>query len=98
MKFFFKSTTKNFDYIIIDTPPIAIVTDALLICQYADANIFMIRQKYSTKHVFDLINKIHHEQRLQNMNILVNDIKIPKYYGYRYNYGYGYGYGLRSKK
>ena len=69
------------------------VTDALLIGQYTDANVFIVRQKYSTKHVFELINKIHHDKRLQNMNILVNDIKIKKYYGYGYDYGYGYGYG-----
>ena len=93
MKDFFELVKNDFDYIIVDTPPVAIVTDALLVSQFAHANIFILRQKYSSKHVFELINSIHDTQKMENMNILVNDIKIPKYYGYGYNYGYGYGYG-----
>lgn len=96
MQDFFNTASKNFDYIIIDTPPLALVTDALLVSQYASANIFMIRQRYSHKQVFDLINKLEYDQKISKMNILVNDLKIPKYYGYNYgyNYGYGYGYGI----
>ncbi|MFC2096236.1 GumC family protein [Bacteroidota bacterium] len=93
MKAFFKQAEKDFDYIVIDTPPIALVTDALLVSNYANANLFMIRQRYSNKHVFDLINKLDETQKIPNMNILVNDLKIPKYYGYNYGYAYGYGYG-----
>jgi capsular exopolysaccharide synthesis family protein len=99
MQDFFDIASKNFDYIIIDTPPLALVTDALLVSQYAHANIFMIRQRYSHKQVFDLINKLEYDQKISKINILVNDLKIPKYYGYNYgyNYGYGYGYGLGKK-
>lgn len=99
MKSFFEKAGKTFDYIIIDTPPIALVTDALLISRHAHANLFMIRQRYSSKHVFELINKLEQEQKITAMNILVNDLKIPKYYGYNYgyNYGYGYGYGLSKQ-
>ena len=93
MKVFFDQAEKEFDYIVIDTPPIALVTDALLVSHYANANLFMIRQRYSNNHVFDLINKLEQEQKIPNMNILVNDLKIPKYYGYSYGYAYGYGYG-----
>jgi len=93
MKTFFEYAKQNFDYIIIDTPPVAIVTDALLINQYTDANLFVIRQKYSSKQVFELINNLHKSKKAKNMGILVNDIKVPKYYGYGYNYGYSYGYG-----
>jgi tyrosine-protein kinase Etk/Wzc len=93
MKAFFEQAAKDFDYIVIDTPPIALVTDALLVSQYSSANLFMIRQRYSNKHVFDLINKLKQDQKIPNMNILVNDLKIPKYYAYNYGYAYGYGYG-----
>ena len=93
MEAFFKEAQQAFDYIIIDTPPVALVTDAILISQYANANIFMIRQKYSSKHVFDLMNSAQVKQKMQHVNILVNDLKIPKYYGYSYGYAYGYGYG-----
>ncbi len=93
MKNFFGKADKAFDYIVIDTPPIALVTDALLVSRHAHANLFMIRQRYSSKHVFELINKLEQEQKITAMNILVNDLKIPKYYGYNYGYNYGYGYG-----
>lgn len=90
---FFTRNKKEFDYIIIDTPPLALVTDALLVSRFADTNIFMIRQRYSHKQVFELINKLEHEQKVKNMNILVNDLKVSRYYGYNYGYNYGYGYG-----
>ncbi|MFP4025535.1 MAG: GumC family protein [Thiohalospira sp.] len=90
---FFKQAQKDFDYIIIDTPPVALVTDSILISRNAHANIFMVRQKYSSKHVFDLMNSIQVNKKMQHVNILVNDLKIPKYYGYSYGYAYGYGYG-----
>jgi Mrp family chromosome partitioning ATPase len=93
MKVFFENAEKDFDFIVIDTPPIAMVTDALLISQYTHANLFMIRQRYSNTHVFDLINKLKQDQKMSHMNILVNDLKMPKYYGYNYGYNYGYGYG-----
>jgi len=98
MKTFFSTAEKSFDYIIVDTPPIALVTDALLISQYSHANLFMIRQRYSSTHVFDLINKLKQDQKISHMNILVNDLKMPKYYGYNYGYNYGYGYGIGRKK
>ncbi|HAF30828.1 MAG TPA: hypothetical protein DCG75_17450 [Bacteroidales bacterium] len=93
MQNFFMLAAKNFDYIVIDTPPLALVTDALLVSRFAHANIFMIRQRYTHKQVFDLINKLEQDQKISKMNILVNDLKIPKYYGYNYGYNYGYGYG-----
>ncbi|MBI9054674.1 MAG: polysaccharide biosynthesis tyrosine autokinase [Bacteroidales bacterium] len=98
MQDFLNTASKKFDYIIIDTPPLALVTDALLVSQYAHANIFMIRQRYSNKQVFELINKLEQDQKISKMNILVNDLKIPKYYGYNYGYNYGYGYGYEFKK
>ena len=101
MNTFFETSEKDFDYIIIDTPPIALVTDALLVSRYTHANLFMIRQHYSSKHVFELINKLEQDKKIKVMNILVNDLKIPKYhgydYGYNYGYGYGYGYGIGRK-
>ncbi|MDA3780080.1 MAG: polysaccharide biosynthesis tyrosine autokinase [Bacteroidales bacterium] len=93
MNDFFEYARQHFDYIVIDTPPVAIVTDALLLNQFADANLFVIRQKYSRKQVFDLINNLQKSKKAKNMSILVNDIKVPKYYGYGYSYGYTYGYG-----
>jgi len=87
-----KNASQEYDYIVIDTPPIALVTDALLISKYAHTNVFVIRQNYSNKGVLEMINNLK-DKNLKNLSILVNDIKESKAFGYRYYYGYGYGYG-----
>jgi hypothetical protein len=78
-----------------DTPPIALVSDALILSKFSDLNIFVIRQNYSNRHVTDLINDLNKNESIPDFNILINDVKISGYYGqkYGYNYGYGYGYG-----
>ncbi len=100
---FLETAKKKFDYIIIDTPPVALVTDALLIGEHCDASIFIVRQKYTHKDVFDMINMLYTQKKLKNLNLLINDIKVSQamgykyYYGYGYSYGYGYGYSYQYK-
>ena len=78
-----------------DTPPIAIVTDAILLTKFSQSVIFVVRQNYSTRDVLDLVDSLHYKRGIKNVGILINDVKISSYYGYgrKYNYGYGYGYG-----
>jgi capsular exopolysaccharide synthesis family protein len=93
MKIFFEEAQKKYDYIIIDTPPLAIVADSLFISRYADTNLFVIRQKYSSKNVLELANDLVEKGKVKQLNVVVNDIEIGGRYGYGYNYGYSYGYG-----
>ena len=93
MKLFFEKASKNFDYIIIDTPPIAVVTDALLLTEIADAYLYVMRQNYSTKNVIKLIDDVKKDNNLKNLGIILNEVQIRKGYGYSHGYGYGYGYG-----
>jgi capsular exopolysaccharide synthesis family protein len=92
----------DFDYIILDTPPLAVVTDALVLSRHAAANIFIIRQNFSHREVISLINKYFNTRQIQNMSLLINDIKFSHiigysyYYGYGYDYGYSYGYGYKD--
>jgi tyrosine-protein kinase Etk/Wzc len=92
---FINEAKKRFDFIIIDTPPIAIVTDALLLSPYADMMLFVVRQRYSSRNTLNLIEEIHHNRELRNVGIVVNDISMSGYYGYGLRYGYtmGYAYG-----
>lgn len=89
---FFKLARKNYDYIIVDTPPVSIVTDTLLLAQYVDINLFVVRQRYSDKNTIDLINDLDEQGELKNMGILINDISISGYYGYGLRYGNTMGY------
>lgn len=93
---------KKYDYVLIDTAPVGLVTDTLHIGRVSDATIYMCRADYTQKTSFRLINDLHEEKKLPNMAIVLNGIDMSKkkygyYYGYgrygRYGGGYGYGYG-----
>lgn len=93
MKTFMETVQKEFDYIIIDTPPVAIVTDALLLSQYVDVNLFIVRQRYTSRNTIDMIEELYQYGKLKNMAIILNDISLSGYYGYGMRYGYTMGYG-----
>ena len=92
---FLDKARKQFDYIIIDTPPAAVVTDALLLAARADVTLFVVRQRYSTRSTLHLIDEIFRNKEIKNPGIIVNDISMSGYYGYGLRYGYtmGYAYG-----
>ncbi len=93
MKNFIKTAKETFDYIIIDTPPVAIVTDALLVSSFTDFYIFVVRQRYSSKTTLELIEELRKNGVIKTLGIIVNDIKLTGYYGYGLRYGYALGYG-----
>lgn len=93
MKKFMERARSEFDFIIIDTPPVGIVTDALLLTQFVDVNMFIVRQRYTLRNTLEIIEHLHNKGGLKNMAILVNDINLSGYYGYGMRYGYSMGYG-----
>ncbi|MGX5687388.1 GumC family protein [Arcticibacter tournemirensis] len=89
--------SQRFDYIIIDAPPIGLVTDAQLLNRYADLTLYIVRQGYTLKNQLGLPDELYRNQKMKKLALLVNDIKVTRGYGYGYGYGaYGYGYGLES--
>lgn len=85
----------EYDTIIIDTPPVGIVTDALLLSQQANVNLFVVRQRYTTRGSVQLLDEIYRKGEMTNVAIVVNDISTTGYYGYGLRYGYSLGYGHR---
>lgn len=90
----------DFDYIIIDSPPIAIVSDAQLLAKHADVSLFVLRHNYTNKDILPFIDRYKTKKVMKNLCIVVNDVKIGSkytgnyYYGYYgYEYGYAYIYG-----
>ncbi|CAM4109628.1 capsular exopolysaccharide family [Pedobacter westerhofensis] len=77
---------KQFDYIIIDAPPIGIITDAQLLSQYADVTLYLVRQKVTRKDQLAIVEDLYRNGKMTNLGIVVNDI-VSKYYGYGYGYG-----------
>jgi capsular exopolysaccharide synthesis family protein len=93
MNEFISRAKKEFEYIIIDTPPVAIVTDALLVSPVTDFYIFVVRQRYTSKNTLELINELHKNENIKRIGIVINDINVSGYYGYGLRYGYSFGYG-----
>jgi len=90
---FIAELRQRFDIIILDTPPVAMVTDAMLITKLADATLYVVRQKQTSKSAVSFINELSKMEHVKKMSIIINDVIVPKYYGYKYGHGYGYGYG-----
>lgn len=90
----------KYDYIIVDTSPVSLVSDTLLLSQKADLFLYVIRANYLDKRLLEIPKKLHKENKLPNMALLLNDTQANKGYGYGgYGYGYGgYGYGETEKK
>ncbi|WP_291860015.1 CpsD/CapB family tyrosine-protein kinase, partial [Marinilabilia sp.] len=93
MSRFLKEMRRQFDLIILDTPPLALVADTLLVTEEADLNLFILRQGYSKKQALTFINHMVESGRIKKTGLLVNDVKILTGYSPANRYGYGYGYG-----
>lgn len=80
-----------YDYIILDTPPVGLVSDALELTQFCDATLYITRQGVTKKGMLSVVNEKHKRSELHNISIILNDFQNKSKYGYNYNYGYGYG-------
>ena len=87
---------ENYDYVIVDTAPINIVTDTLLLSKQSDLFIYVIRANFLDKRLLEIPQKLYQEKRLPNMAVLLNDTDFER--GYGYGYGYGYADKESSKK
>ena len=105
---------QHFDYVILDTAPIGMVTDTQLIARVADLSVYVCRSNYTAKSEFKLVNELQQDGKLPHLCVLINGIDMNKretgsyygygkygkygHYGYGKKYGYGYGYGYGQKK
>ena len=95
---------RTYDYVIIDTAPVGLVTDTLQVGRVSNLTVYVCRADYTPKENFELINTLHAENKLPNICVVVNGIDLSKKkYGYYYGYGkygryakYGY-YGKHGK-
>src|SRR5690606_5385890 len=94
---FINAVKKEFDYISVDCAPTLLVTDTLLISEYADATLFVVRADFTDKRLFEFIKGLNKNHRLNNMAFVINDVKIDKLNGYNYGYGYGYSESVISR-
>ena len=88
----FAELRKRYDYIVVDTAPVGLVSDTLTLSRIGDATIYVCRANYTTKTDIQYANSIYEEGRLKKMSILLNDTIVRK------GYGYGYGENRESQK
>jgi capsular exopolysaccharide synthesis family protein len=82
---------QKYDYIILDTPPVGLVSDALELAQFADVTLYIVRQNYTKKEMITLLNTRVKRGELNNASIVLNGYENKAKYGTTYGYGYGYG-------
>lgn len=102
-----KFLSERYDYILLDTAPVGLVTDTLIIARVANASVYVCRADYTAKNDLQLVNKLYKEEKLKNMSLVLNGVDMSKrkygyYYGHSGGYGYGrygqYGYGQDNNK
>ncbi len=97
---------RDFDYIVIDSAPLGIVTDTLMLSKFADATVYVMRDNYTEKDTVHFLNNLIADGKIHNVGVVLNyagtGMAMGKYnyaykYGYRYSYAYRYKYGYGYK-
>lgn len=84
---------ENYQYIIVDSPPVGLVADVFLYSQFSDLTLFIIRHKYSYRTTLKFVERLSQEKKVPRVHLVVNSIHDAGGFRYGYNYGYGCGYG-----
>lgn len=84
---------ENYDYVMLDCPPVELVTDSDLIAPYADITMFIIRAGLMERIMLPEVERYYKEKKYNNMALLLNGTEATGRYGYKYGYRYGYRYG-----
>ena len=97
---------EKYDYIIVDSAPVGLVSDSLIASRVADAVVYVLRMNYSHNEDISFLNTLVAEGKLENVSVVINAEDFKKksrigshrYAGYGYGYGCGYGYGYGDEK
>jgi len=95
-----KYAKEHFDFVIVDTPPIGLISDALVLMKNADVSLFILNTKFTTKDTLKNVQETIEMHELKHFAFILNGVKRKrsKYYYNRYATGYyGYGYGEQKK-
>lgn len=89
----FAELRERYDYIIVDSAPVALVSDTFLLNRIADMTVYVCRARYTTFDLVNFLNQVHEQKRLPNIVTVLNGVEAKKV-----GYGYGYGYGADTAK
>ncbi|MCP4456432.1 MAG: CpsD/CapB family tyrosine-protein kinase [Cytophagales bacterium] len=83
---------KEFDMVILDTPPVGLVTDGLLVMKKADLQIYVVRSGYSKRSYLKTLENLKMTDQFNKLTIVFNSMEGSNSYGYGYGSGAGHGY------
>ena len=92
LELLFAELRKRYDCVVIDSAPVALVSDTFLLNRVADMTIYVTRANYTTFDLIEFLNQAHLQQRLPKMVAVLNSVDAKKV-----GYGYGYGYGQQAQ-
>lgn len=92
LEIFFDYLEKAFDYVIIDTPPVDLISDAFLLSEYCDITLLVMRHSYTPKNIVQRLSQSNKIKSLNEVAIIFNGVKSRGFIKGQYGYGYGYGY------
>jgi tyrosine-protein kinase Etk/Wzc len=101
-----KFAKENYDLVVLDTPPIGLISDAIILLKNVDAGIFVMNVNFARKQGVRFLEEVAVKNNLTNVGIALNNVKTQRWkyyskyggYGYAYSYGYGYGYGYGEEQ
>lgn len=93
----FAQLKSEYDFILVDTAPVSLVSDTLIVAKHADTFVYVVRAHHLDKRMLNIPESLYKENKLPNMAFLLNDTDVTKGYGYGYGYG-NYGYGNTPEK
>ncbi|MFV0598193.1 MAG: tyrosine-protein kinase family protein, partial [Bacteroidales bacterium] len=93
LKDFLAEVKQEYDFVIIDTAPVGLVSDTYLIDEYVDATLYVVRENVTPKAAVNFINAQKDEEKLINMYLVLNDSYLDS--SYKYGYGKAYGYEIK---
>ncbi|MDR1882724.1 MAG: polysaccharide biosynthesis tyrosine autokinase [Prevotella sp.] len=93
LKDFLAEAKEEYDFIIIDTAPVGLVSDTYLIDEFVDSTLYIVRENVTPKAAVNFMNAQKAEGKLTNMYLVLNDSYLDSNYNYKYGYGKAYGYG-----
>jgi capsular exopolysaccharide synthesis family protein len=88
----FAELRRRYDYIVVDSAPVGMVSDTFNLVRISDATVYVCRVNYTPITDIEFVNKVHNDRRMRKLSLVVNGTKTSK------GYGYGYGYGHTKTK
>ena len=86
---------QSYDYVILDTPPVGLVTDALILMNYVDMTFVIVRAGFTRKEFIKNLDRLAREHSHNHIGMILNGVEVGDKYGYGYGVSYGYGYGKK---